>query len=181
MAQSTIALTVRPAEVADAGKIASSHVRSWQVGYAGVISDDFLRGLNTDLDRRTLHLQTQILGAEAENRFMLVGEVNGEIGGWLGGGPYRTPAPGEATLGEVYACYVDPAYWRQGVGSALMAVALERLTDAGYLEAVLWVLAENPRARTFYEHNGWVGDGALKTYEIAGQRLPEVRYRRALP
>ncbi|MGD1011855.1 MAG: GNAT family N-acetyltransferase [Acidimicrobiales bacterium] len=181
MAQSTITLTVRPAEVADAGDIAASHVRSWQVGYAGVIPDAFLRGLDKDLAKRTLHIQTEILGAEAENRFVLVGEVEGEIVGWLGGGPYRTPAPGGAALGEVYACYVDPVYWCQGVGGALMAAALERLTGAAYREAVLWVLADNPRARTFYEHHGWAADGTSKTYEVAGQRLPEVRYRRALP
>ena len=52
---------------------------------------------------------------------MLVGEVDGEVAGWLSGGAYRGTDSDEPPLGEVYACYVDPAHWRQGVGSALMA------------------------------------------------------------
>ena len=36
--------------------------RSWQAGYAEVISDEFLRGLDSELAGRTLHWQTDILG-----------------------------------------------------------------------------------------------------------------------
>jgi len=41
-------------------------------------------------------------------------------------------------------------------------------------------LADNLRARAFYEHHGWLADGARKIYELAGERYPEVRYRRGL-
>jgi GNAT superfamily N-acetyltransferase len=195
MGESAVALLVRRAELADAAAIASSHVRSWQAGYADVISSDFLRDLGRNLPQHTLHWQTLILGGEAEGRFMLVGEVDGEVAGHLSGGAYRgTDAgerprggayrgtdTGEPPLGEVYACYVDPAHWRQGVGSALMACALERLAQAGYSQAALWVLADNVGARAFYEHHGWLADGAHKIYELAGERYPEVRYHRALP
>jgi ribosomal protein S18 acetylase RimI-like enzyme len=181
MAESVIAPLVRQAEVADAAAIASSHILSWQAGYADVISNEFLQGLSTGLSQRTLRWQAQILGAEAEGRFVLVGEVDGEVAGWLNGGPCRDAGPDEPSLGEVYGCYVDPAHWRQGVGSALMAAALERLAQAGYRQAVLWVLADNPRARAFYEHHGWLADGANKTFEVAGECHREVRYRRSLP
>jgi GNAT superfamily N-acetyltransferase len=195
MGESAVALLVRRAELADAAAIASSHVRSWQAGYADVISSDFLRDLGRNLPQHTLHWQMLILGGEAEGRFMLVGEVDGEVAGHLSGGAYRgTDASepprggayrgtdaGEPPPGEVYACYVDPAHWRQGVGSALMAHALERLAQAGYSQAALWVLADNVGARAFYEHHGWLADGAHKIYELAGERYPEVRYHRALP
>ncbi len=180
MGESAVASLVRSAELADAAAIASSHVRSWQAGYADVISADFLRDLSRSLPQHTLHWQTLILGGEAEGRFMLVGEVDGEVAGHLSGGAYRGTDAGEPPPGEVYACYVDPAHWRQGVGSALMACALERLAQAGYSQAALWVLADNVRARAFYEHHGWLADGARKIYELAGERYPEVRYRRAL-
>ena len=180
MTESTMALTVRAADVADSGAIASSHVRSWQVGYAGVIAGDFLRRLDLELPQRTTRWQTLILGAEAEGRFVLVGEIDGEVAGWMSGGGYRDAQPEDPTLGEVYGCYVDPAHWRQGVGSALMAAALEHLARAGYPEAALWVLEENPRARAFYERHGWVADGARKLFEVAGGRYPEIRYRRPL-
>ena len=180
MGESAVASLVRSAELADAAAIVSSHVRSWQAGYADVISADFLRDLSRNLPQHTLHWQTLILGGEAEGRFVLVGEVDGEVAGHLSGGAYRGTDAGEPPPGEVYACYVDPAHWRQGVGSALMACALERLAQAGYSQAALWVLADNVRARAFYERHGWLADGARKIYELAGERYPEVRYCRAL-
>jgi ribosomal protein S18 acetylase RimI-like enzyme len=133
-----------------------------------------------DLPQRTTRWQTQILGAAAESRFVLVGEVDGNLAGWLSGGPCRDDGSEGSQLGEVYGCYVDPAYWRQGVGSALMTAALERL-GAAYPQAVLWVLAENARARSFYEWHGWHADGARKMFEVAEERHPEVRYCRDLP
>jgi len=181
MTKSAMALLVRRAEVADAAAIASSHVRSWQSGYAGVVSDEFLKSLGTDLPQRTLRWQTQILGAEAEDWFILVGELDGEVVGWLSGGAYRGTDSDEPLLGEVHACYVDPACWRQGVGSALMAEALDRLARAGYSRVALWVLADNLRARAFYEHHGWLADGAHKIFAVANERHEEVRYRRFLP
>jgi GNAT superfamily N-acetyltransferase len=181
MAESAMAVLVRQADVADAGAIASSHVRSWQAGYEGLIRGDFLRGLDMDLPQRTTRWQTQIIGARDEDRFVLVGEIDGEVAGWLTGGACRDNASGGSELGEVHGCYVDPAHWRQGVGSALMAVGLERLSRNGYTQAVLWVLADNPRARAFYEQHGWLADGASKYFEVAGERYLEVRYGRCLP
>ena len=180
MPESVITPVVRQAEVADSAEIASSHVRSWQAGYADVISSEFLGGLDARLTERTLRWQTIILGAEAEGGFVLVGELDGELAGLLSGGRCREPAKNEP-IGEVHGCYVDPACWGRGVGSALMAAGIERLARAGYPEAVLWVLADNPRARAFYERHGWLADGARTMFEVGGGHYPEVRYRRNLP
>ena len=171
----------RDAEVNDAGAIASCHIRSWQVGYEGVVSSRFLRRLNLDLPQRTTRWQTLILGAKPEGRFILVGEHEGEVAGWLSGGAHRDAVASDSALAEVYGCYVDPAHWREGVGSALMVDALDRIQHAGYHEAVLWVLEKNSRARAFYERHGWVTDGARKIFELPGESHPEVRYRRRLP
>ena len=180
MAESDIAPVVRQAEVDDAARIASSHVRSWQAGYADVISGDYLQGLDDDLPLRTLRWQTAILGAEAADTFVLVCELEGDLVGWLSGGSCRDGGRGKTSLGEIHGCYVDPAHWREGAGSALMVDGLERLARAGYAQAVLWVLADNSRARSFYEHHGWHADGARKMFEVGGGRYPEVRYRRKL-
>ena len=180
MAKSAIAPLVRQAELADAGAIASAHIRSWQAGYAEVISDEYLRSLDDDLPLRTLRWQTAILGAEDEDAFVLVSEIGGDLAGWLTGGPCRDEYHGETPLGEIHGCYVDPAHWRKGAGSALMRDGLDRLTRAGYTKAVLWVLADNTRARDFYERHGWHADGGRKMYEVGGERHLEVRYRREL-
>src|SRR5271165_808777 len=108
MARSAMAILVREALPDDAAAIASSHIRSWQVGYEGVISSDYLRSLDLDLSQRTVSWQTRIIGAEAERRLVLVGEVDGEVAGWLSGGPCRDIDSGQSRLGEVYGCYVDP-------------------------------------------------------------------------
>ena len=61
-----------------------------------------------------------------------------------------------------------------------MARAERLLTDAGFTEALLWVLEDNARARRFYEATGWEVDGRVKTVEIGGRELVEVRYRKTL-
>jgi len=82
--------------------------------------------------------------------------------------------------GEVYAIYVLPDCWGQGIGRALLAHAERDLIEHGYDEAVLWVLADNQRARAFYERAGWHADGGTKRDTFGGREVEEVRYRRAL-
>ena len=81
-------------------------------------------------------------------------------------------------IGEIYAIYVAPERWGTGVGRALMTAARDALAAAGNAEIRLWVLAENARARRFYERAGMVTDGALGTFTPAGStvELAEVRY-----
>jgi RimJ/RimL family protein N-acetyltransferase len=54
------------------------------------------------------------------------------------------------------------------------------LREAGYRAAILWVLEDNPRARRFYEREGWELDGAAKEDDFLGVRVAEVRYRLTL-
>jgi GNAT superfamily N-acetyltransferase len=77
---------------------------------------------------------------------------------------------------ELRAIYVDPPAQGAGVGSALLAAAVEAMQAAGHREAFLWTFEANGLARAFYERHGWeLVDGRQ-------QRLaPEVRYRRSLP
>jgi ribosomal protein S18 acetylase RimI-like enzyme len=79
----------------------------------------------------------------------------------------------------VYAIYVVPAWWAAGAGRALMDTALAALRADGYLRAVLWVLADNTRARRFYQRAGFAPDGASTILTGLGGVL-EVRYRRDL-
>jgi RimJ/RimL family protein N-acetyltransferase len=44
-------------------------------------------------------------------------------------------------------------------------------------DATLWVLEDNPRARRFYEREGWSPDGEAKSDAFLGVRVNEVRYR----
>ena len=51
--------------------------------------------------------------------------------------------------------HVRPAAWGTGIAHELHAAAFEALRAAGTSRASLWCLAENARARTFYEKRGW--------------------------
>jgi GNAT superfamily N-acetyltransferase len=57
--------------------------------------------------------------------------------------------------GRLERLYVRPGAWGTGVAQALHAAALAALREQGATTASLWCLAENPRARRFYERQGW--------------------------
>jgi hypothetical protein len=61
-----------------------------------------------------------------------------------------------------------------------MAESRGRLVDGGLATATLWVLAGNHRACSFYQRSGWRADDGQSTFEIDGQQIPELRYRRGL-
>jgi len=81
---------------------------------------------------------------------------------------------GIASLGgqDLEQLYVLPGEQGQGVGSALLAKAMELRPD----ELFLWAFQRNKEARTFYEHRGFT---AIAWTDGAGneEHEPDVRYR----
>ena len=77
---------------------------------------------------------------------------------------------------ELFAIYVLPEFWGTQAASGLMRAALNALRGRGTVAAILWVLDDNPRARRFYEREGWQGDGSAES-EYLGVTVPLVRYR----
>lgn len=171
-------LVVRRAALADARAIASIHVRGWQVAYAGLINDTYLNNLNVEEREATWAVGLRA-GVMPDGGSIFVAERAGRVVGWLTCGPSRD-AGAAMTTGELHGIYVDPHAWASGIGSALMAECLTILRDAGFIQATLWVLAENIAARRWYEHRGWAADETTATFEIAGEPLVEVRYHRTL-
>jgi len=57
---------------------------------------------------------------------------------------------------------------------------VRRLRDDGYSEGILWVLDDNPRARTFYEREGWSVMDVTREETFLGTVVREVRYRTPL-
>ncbi len=62
----------------------------------------------------------------------------------------------------LHGLYVLPEAWGTGVADRLHERAVEALRAAGTETARLWVLAENRRARRFYERHGWYPDGSTR-------------------
>lgn len=168
-------MLLRPAAPADAAAVARVHVRSWQVGYRGLLPDEYLDALRPE-DRASRYTFGD---PDPRRPATIVAETDGVIRGFATTMPAR--GDDERGCGELAAIYVDPDGWGLGIGRALIAAARERLVAAGFTEAILWVLAGNARAERFYRIDGWTADGAERRDEVWGVTVDEVRYRRRLP
>lgn len=158
----------------DAIGIAEAHVRSWQHAYADILDASYLKGLSVDDRARRW---TDIL-SKTDSR-TLVAVEEGSVRGFVNVGRSRDEDAGPAQ-GEIWALYAAPAAWGRGVGSALMRAALDRLSADGFTGTSLWVLHRNRRGIDFYLRHGFgVEPGSLKSFELGGRQVDEVRMRRA--
>jgi ribosomal protein S18 acetylase RimI-like enzyme len=155
-------------------EVAGIHVRSWQVGYRGLLADEYLDRL-----RPSDRAQQYVFGAtDPTQPHTIVAIENGAICGFATTAPARdVDMQGN---GELCALYVDPPRWGLGIGQALMSAARERLIREGFADAVLWVLVGNERAQRFYRADGWAPDGSRRLDAVWGAAVDEVRYRRHL-
>lgn len=185
-------ITVRVAHPDDAEALAAAHIEGWRVGYRGLMPDEFLDAPEfaaQRLDRwRMWTWRDWAPGSE-----LFVGVDNGRAVGFGHVGAARTqPQCDQAspsgtafstTTGEVYAFYVHPDAWGSGAAAAIMQRCRQFLQEHGFVDAVLWVLRDNPRARAFYEKTGWTGTG--RSTDFAGPStaaalpspITEVEYR----
>ena len=167
-------LTIRPATVEDAEEIAGVHVRAWQVGYRGLLADDYLDGLQAK--DRMRRYTFGLTGPDHPATSVAIAE--GALCGMVTTGLCRDEDAPES--GEVYALYVDPARWGSGVGRLLIAEARASLRSQGLLDARLWMLAGNERGHRFYSADGWHMDGQRRQAEVWGVWVDEVLFHRRL-
>ena len=158
-------MRVRAATGADADAVARVQQETWRVAYAHVFPAEGLGEDFIDVERWRRRLIDPPPGWST-----FVAERDGRLVGFSSVGPSRD----EGGIGELYAIYVDPEQWSTGTGRSLIERAEEQLR-AEYGEVTLWVLEDNPRARTFYERAGWSLDGGRKAEARWGVRAPEVR------
>jgi ribosomal protein S18 acetylase RimI-like enzyme len=160
-------LAVRRVEPGDAAALGEIHVRTWQAAYAHVFGAERLAAMSAE--RRTEQWRRWLAdGVEAWVYEDEAGTVVGFV--WIGD---SREAPDE---GELFAIYVLPEAWGSAAGRELMAAGRDAL-QAAYPTSILWVLEDNPRARRFYEREGWTLDGGRKEDEVLGSVVAEVRYR----
>lgn len=155
--------TARWAVPDDADALADVHITAWQQAYEGIFPAEFLSGLNRDARRTWWRDQLEggarvpVVGTPAVG-FCFVGDADDE--GW----------------GEVYAIYVHPDRWGDGLGHQLLQAGMSQLQDMGHEKALLWVLRDNHSARRFYERQGWSVGKPIRVEEIGGTQVTEVRY-----
>ncbi len=172
-------LHVRHAEAADADACARAHVDAWRTAYRGLVPDSFLDDPTFETQR--FDMWRAWTWPRQTGTQVFVPELDGEVVGFSMVGPDRDGR--HSRCGEVYAFYMHPSVWGSPAATATMTRSTEHLRSAGFTEAVLWVLRDNPRARRFYEKTGWVatGDETMWDGPVSGATLPEpiaeTRYR----
>ena len=170
MSDTSLPLHIGPACLGDARAIAEVHVRSWQQAYRHMLPSTYLSLLS--VERR----EAMWLASMTQRRPELVVAHEGpDLVGFVAFGPSRD-GDADAGAAEVWAFYVEPAYWSRGVGLALWNEALERMADDGARSVTLWVIEHNERALKFYRRAGFEADaGPRKVVNVGGVQLREVR------
>lgn len=163
-------LQIRPASLNDTVAVATIHVEAWQKAYRGLIPQHYLDSLNTSEHQQ---LWQKRLDPSQNDQKTFVIEIKNEVLGFSSFGRSRD----SSDLGEIYAIYIAPHWWRHGLGQQLLTASVAALKEAGYPEAILWVLSKNERAICFYQQAGWHPDKASRYEKILDFQIQEVRCR----
>lgn len=158
---------IRAATAADAEAVAQVHHDGWTQSYRGLLPHVYLDGLSYEACRS--RWQGGIGGATR----VFVAEQHGDVIGFVSVGPCADPDATQA--GEVWDLWVAEKARGAGVGRDLLGYGLRTLARS-HRAAVVWVLRDNLRGRSFYEREGGVRDGLTRTTAIPGGSMTDVRY-----
>lgn len=166
-------LSIRLAQPGDAQGVARVMVASWHAAYTGIVPKPFLDA-HVTMDEYLPRFE-RIVASPAKTCHIAV--IHGHIIGVFAIGKLRDE-DATAEDGELFSLYLHPDYFSKGYGRQMIKAALAKLAQANFSTVSLWVLAQNIRARRFYEACGFVPDGLEKTIDL-GAPLVEMRYRLA--
>jgi ribosomal protein S18 acetylase RimI-like enzyme len=162
-----LALSLRQARPSDAADLARIYIESWQDTYAGILPHGLLSAMSarnhTARWQNQLKAQGSVIVAE-DHKHGLIGLAS------LGGA--RDRALGFD--GEVYTLYVDPAFFGQGAGRALLHGAFAALKERKLTSCLIWSHARN-NACFFYEAMGGQRV-AERTTRLGGEPTPEIAF-----
>jgi len=163
---------IRLARLDDASGIAQVHVKTWRVAYKGLVEDGYLASLS--VKDREMTWRERMINNQAKLQFSFVAEVNGTVVGFCVIGKSADDRAKE-NVGELYALYVLPEYWRKKIGTALFKKGYAKLIQLGFSIVTLWVLKGNERAIAFYSKYGFDPDGEEKDEDKNGYTLHKLR------
>ena len=159
-----------------ASSIADVHTRSFRSAYAH--HPTTRRSVEVGLEGRVVVWDERL---PRSDRATLVAISDDRVVGFVHLG-HSPDDDADATTGHIFSVHVDPDLTGRGIGGQLVAAATTALASDGYRAASLWVLAENERARRFYQKLGWQSDGRLRTEVLSvdgeeGDEVEVVRLR----
>jgi GNAT superfamily N-acetyltransferase len=134
----------------DESAFAYVQTESWKAAFKSILPEDVLKKY-TDLDRVTA-IYKRLIEEKKGHGYIL--ELDGKahcIAYW--DKTRDADMPGYAELICIHSLQSN---WRKGYGSRMMERLLEDIAAAGYADVMLWVFAQNERARKFYEAKGFI-------------------------
>jgi len=162
---------IRPAGKDDAYEIAKIHINSWRATYSGIVPDSYLDFLDYERSARNF---VKSFGKGSRRVYVIEDEAN--IRGFCTIYDMETGYHQKNITAEINAIYLAPEYIGKGFGPRLLSYVIEELKSENYTSVILWVLADNVKARLFYEGMGFRNTGETKPIEI-GKTLLTIKYR----
>ncbi|MBI9049776.1 MAG: GNAT family N-acetyltransferase [Anaerolineaceae bacterium] len=144
-------IIIRKPKLDDIDALAVLHFETWKIGYRELISDEVLSTLS--VEGFVTRWKERIINPKAAE-YVVLAEREGQIMGFAIFGESREAINLPKEFSEIYAIYVYPKYWQQGVGKVLMQHAFTTFSENKAPGCFLWTLKENMRARIFYERMG---------------------------
>ena len=163
-------INIRLAVPSDASDMAEIHARSWEAAYKDMLPMEFIKEKNATRNELWHRIITD------ENKIYYIIQANGKTAGLMAVAP---PLDDDAddSVYELRAIYLNPDYFRRGIGSKAMDFAFHKARELGKTTMTVWTFAENLNTIKFYEKCGFVADGSTKTLEY-GKIMDCVRMRR---
>lgn len=160
----------RPAVQDDIDEVAQLVSTSWVAAYDGLLSEQALHGRSIEEDAG----QTAgLLALDVPAADVLVAESGGTIVGASLFGPRPDEPTADARV--LYMLYTLPSVWGGAAGTRLFEATTEAVRSAGVSRLLAEVLAENGRARRFFERQGMTALGEHQQHWF-GEAVTVVRY-----
>jgi len=139
-------IAIRSAREKDALGVAHVHDESWREAYRGIIPGPALERM---IERRGPVWWARAIRSGSR---LLVLEFHESIVGYASVGRSRVPSLGYR--GEIFELYLTPEHQGVGHGRRLFDSARRDLASFGLRDCVVWALADNERAVSFYRRLG---------------------------
>ena len=138
--------TVRNATTADVPAIRRIAEAGWQATYESILAHETIdRALANWYDPEAIRQ-----GIEDDDVLYFVAEREGTVRGYASGS-----ACDESPVATLGAIYVDPAHWREGIGTALLTDFERACRKAGCDALEIRVLEGNDVGAAFYRKRGY--------------------------
>ena len=159
---------LRAGQPGDAPGLAAVFVSSWRHAYPGVVAEEKLRAL----EEGAIAVWLETLIGAGDTSTTVAQSADRELLGFCRHGR----DPDDRARGHVFSLYVTPAASGRGLGSRLLAHALDDLSRRDLDPVTIWVFEQNTPARRLYEGFGFSPDGARRVEPEYGAE--EIRLRR---